>query len=212
MFPRKNPWRLILLLITLLVLAGCSAAENRNSAVEVGPTPTHTFAGTVTEDAPPVPDFVMQSADGPVQLSDYRGKYVYVYFGYTFCPDICPTTLADLARVREALGDDADNVQVMMITVDPERDTPEALKEYVTFFDPTFVGVTGSQKAIEEVGNLFGVQAEKQEGTAATGYLVDHTVLTYLIDPQGRARVAYPFGVKSSAFVDDLRWLLAQEG
>lgn len=212
MFSRKSLWPLALLLVTLLALAGCSAAGGSSSAAEAAPTPTHTFAGTVTEGAPPVPDFVMQSADGPVQLSDFRGKYVYVYFGYTFCPDICPTTLADLAGVREALGDDADKVQVMMITVDPGRDTPEVLKEYVTFFDPTFVGVTGSPQAINEVGKLFDVQATKREGTTATNYLVDHTALTYLIDPQGRARVAYPFGVKRSEFVEDLRWLFAQEG
>lgn len=173
---------------------------------------THEFAGAVLPDTQPMPDFTLTAAnDQPVSLSDYSGKYVFVYFGYTFCPDLCPDTLAKLARVRDELGAGADQVQVIMISVDPARDTPEILADYVSHFDPTFVGITGTKEEIDAVGVPYGLYYEAHEGTAASGYLVDHTARTFLIDKAGVARVAYPFDATTDALLADMEWLLAHE-
>lgn len=203
--------QLFLLAGFLLILFSLAACGSDGLGARATPTPDHEFAGTVSETQDVVPDFRMLSEDGLVQFSEFRGQYVFLYFGYTFCPDICPSTLADLARVRRDLGPDADKVQVLMITVDPERDTPEKLEEYVTFFDPTFIGLTGTQDAINAVGDLFGVTAEKTTEGVANSYLIDHSVLTFLVDPEGQIRVAYPFGVRSSDIVDDLRFLMEEQ-
>lgn len=151
------------------------------------------------------------SVDGPVSLLDFAGKYVFVYFGYTFCPDICPTTLLTLKKVREQLVDGADRVQVIMVSVDPERDTPETLDTYVHYFDDSFVGITGSKEEIDALGDPFGVYYEKGEGSAATGYLINHSARVYLIDPSGNARVAYPHGISAEEIVKDLEFLLRTE-
>lgn len=167
----------------------------------------HEFAGAAAVEPQLAPDFVLQSADGPVQLSDYDGQYVFIYFGYTFCPDICPATLAELARARRLLEDDADQVQVLMITVDPERDTPAQLAEYVSRFDPTFVGLSGDEAAINAIGKPYGLFYQRHEGSAATGYLIDHTARAFLLDPQRQVRVAYPYDAAAEDIVADLRYL-----
>jgi protein SCO1/2 len=196
---QKRLWSLFWLVLALTI-AGCGAEQ------------THEFAGAVLPEATPLSDFTLTAAgDTPVSLSDFRGQYVFVYFGYTFCPDFCPTTLAKLARVREGLGDDADRMQVIMVSVDPERDTPEALADYVTRFDPSFVGLSGTTAEIDAAGAPFGLFYQKNEGSAATGYLVDHSTRTYLIDPAGNARIAYPHDAAVEDIVADLRWLIEQE-
>lgn len=190
-----------LLFIALLII-GQSAC-----AVEA----THEFAGAVLESPEPLPDFTLMSADGPVSLSDFRGQYVFLYFGYMFCPDFCPTTMAKLAEVHRELGDDAERMQVVMISVDPERDTPDALAKYAAAFNPTFVGITGAKGEIDLVGEPFGLFYERHEGSAATGYLVDHSTRAYLIGPDGRALVAYPHDASAEAITADLRWLLSRD-
>lgn len=172
---------------------------------------THEFAGAVLEDGEPLPDFTLMSDAGPVSLSDFRGQYVFVYFGYTFCPDFCPTTMAKLATVHRDLGDDAGRMQVVMISVDPERDTPDKLATYAEAFNPTFIGITGTREEIDSTGEPYGLFYEIHEGSAATGYLVDHSTRTYLIGPDGRALVAYPHDAASDAILADLRWFLEQE-
>ncbi len=190
---------LMIVAVALVGLAGCSTAE------------THEFAGAALEDPQPVPDFTLTAADGPVSLSDFRDQYVFLYFGYTYCPDFCPTTLAKLRQVREGLGDDAGRMQAIMISVDPERDTPDLLARYVAAFDPTFVGLTGAPAEIDAAGDTYGLFYERHEGSAATGYLVDHSTRTYLIGPDGRALVAYPHDATADAILADLRWLIEQE-
>lgn len=177
-----------------------------------GETATHEFAGAELMAEEPLPDFSLTAAgDAPVSLSDFRGQYVYLYFGYTFCPDFCPTTLAKLANVQDRMGDDAGRVQVMMITVDPERDTPEVLARYVQTFDPSFIGLTGTTTEIDDAAQSLGVFFQRNEGSAASGYLVDHSTRTYLIGPDGRALVAYPHDAEAGAMAADLRWLIDQE-
>ena len=190
------------LLLAVLLVVGLSACSD----VE-----THEFAGAVLEDPEPLPDFTLTSADGPVSLSDFRGQYVFLYFGYMFCPDFCPTTMAKLAKVHRELGDDANRMQVIMISVDPERDTPDALAKYAAAFNPTFRGITGTKEEIDLVGEPYGLYYQRNEGSAATGYLVDHSTRTFLIGPDGRALVAYPHDAPAESMVSDLEWLLRQE-
>lgn len=194
--------RQILSLIALALLGAALAACGGAN---------HEFAGATLDPPLAAGDFTLDSAAGPVSLSDYRGQYVYLYFGYTFCPDACPVTLSKLAQLRRQLGEDAERMQVIMVTVDPERDTPAVLADYVTRFDPSFIGLAGSKEAIDAAGLPFGLYYQRNEATESGSYLVDHTTRTYLIDPQGNARVAYPYDAPVEPMLADLRWLLANE-
>ena len=141
-------------------------------------------------------------------LSDFRGKAVVVFFGFTHCPDVCPTTLADLSRVMEALGADADRVQVLFITVDPERDTPEDLGKYVHAFDPRFVALRGDAETTQRVAKDFKIYYEKRK--QGDSYTVDHSAQSYVFDPRGRLRLLVrPQGIATD-LPDDLRTLLKE--
>ena len=133
-------------------------------------------------------DFTLQSADGPVALHDFRGKVVLVYFGYTFCPDICPTSLAATAEGLKLLTpEERARVAMIFVSVDPKRDTPARLKEYVGFFHPAIVGVTGTPEAIAAIAKRYGVfYAEQKVETAGGGYVVDHSADTLVISADGR--------------------------
>jgi len=131
-----------------------------------------------------------------------------VYFGYTYCPDVCPTTLAELARALQRVGRRADQVQVIMITVDPERDTPEILARYLAHFDARFLGLSGTAAEIAAAATPLGIYFAKHEGTAATGYLVDHTATVAVIDRDGYLRLVFPFGTPGEDIASDLIHLL----
>jgi protein SCO1/2 len=194
---------LLFLMIGLLFASACSS--------EPAP-PDHTFAGATFNTPPQLPNITLMGVDGPVNLEDFTGEYVFVYFGYTFCPDVCPATMAELAKVREQLGDSAENVNVVMVTVDPERDTPQKTHEYASHFDPSFIGLSGTKAEIDAAALPFGIYYEKHEGSAESGYLVDHTARTFLVDTEGRARVAYGFDTRAEDIVTDLRYLFEQNG
>ncbi len=167
------------------------------------------FHGTVMQSPSPAAPFSLMSNTGQrVSLDDFRGKLVMLYFGYTYCPDVCPATLVEIAGAMDILGEDAERVQVIMISVDPERDTPELLGKYVAHFDPSFLGVTGTPDEIAEVATLYGIYFEKHEGTAASGYLVDHTATTMVLDEEGRLKLLLPFGVTAADMAADLAQLL----
>ena len=170
----------------------------------------HTFHGTVIQSPDPSYDFTLTSANGDVSLSDYRGKIVLVYFGYTFCPDICPATLANVGQSLKKLGTKADDIQLIMISLDPERDSPEKLAEYVGHFHPSFVGVTGSPDELDKVASLYGIFYEKAEGTNNIGYLINHTATLLVIDREGYLKLVFPFGVTVPEIVDDLKYMLRQ--
>lgn len=170
----------------------------------------HTFHGTVIQSPDPSYDFTLTSANGDVSLSDYRGKIVLVYFGYTFCPDICPATLANVGQSLKELGTKADDIQLIMISLDPERDSPEKLAEYVGHFHPSFVGVTGSPDELDKVASLYGIFYEKAEGTNNIGYLINHTATLLVIDREGYLKLVFPFGVTVPEIVDDLKYMLRQ--
>lgn len=170
----------------------------------------HDYAGTVYANPGPAAEFSLTSDSGEIgSLSDYRGKVVLLYFGYTFCPDICPASLAELATAFAALDPgDRDRVQVMMISVDPARDTPEVLGSYMDHFDPSFVGFTGTDSEIAAVAADYGVFYQAHEGTSATGYLVDHWAGTYLIDSEGRLVESFGFGTPGEDIAADVEeWL-----
>ncbi len=162
--------------------------------------------GTELVPPEPAPPFTLTAGGGqPVSLSDFQGRYVLLYFGYTTCPDFCPTTLAVLKQARERLGRRADDLQVLMITVDPRRDTPERLAEYMSFFDPTFIGLSGTAAEIASVADAYGIFYEAHEGTPESGYLVDHTTTLVGVDPEGNLRLFYSYGVTAEEIADDLR-------
>lgn len=168
----------------------------------------HNFHGTVIQSPDPAFDFTLTSSKGDVSLSDYRGKVVLIYFGYTFCPDICPATLANVGQALRSIGSQADDVQLIMISLDPERDTPKKLDEYVAHFHPSFIGVTGTDQQLAEVTSLYGIFYEKHAGSASTGYLIDHTATLLVIDREGSLKLVFPFGVTGAEIADDLKYML----
>jgi len=144
----------------------------------------------------------------PRSLEDYRGKVVVLFFGYTHCPDVCPTTLADAAAALKKLGPDAARVQVLFVTVDPERDTPQVLAQYVPAFDPSFVGLYGDAQATQRAAKEFRIFYAKNSSSTAGAYTVDHSAQVFVFDPQGRLRLlARPERI-SQDLADDLRTLL----
>jgi protein SCO1 len=155
------------------------------------------------------PDFSLQSsAGGTLALRSYRGKVVILGFGFTSCPDVCPVTLATLAQARRKLGPAAAGVQIVYITVDPERDNPARMKEYLNAFDPTFVGGSGPADRLAAVRQDYGILAEKK--VKGTSYLVAHSSYTYLIDRRGRLRALMQYGRGPDDYVHDLKILLAE--
>ena len=154
-------------------------------------------------------DFELRDPQGNARrLADFRGKAVVVFFGYTQCPDVCPTTLAALAEAMKELGPDADRVQVLFITVDPERDTPALLAQYVPAFDPRFLGLYGDAEATARTAKEFKIIYQKVPGSSAGTYTMDHSAGTYVFDPQGRLRLYVANGQGADVFAHDLRELL----
>ena len=142
------------------------------------------------------------------KLEDFRGKAVVLFFGFTHCPDVCPTTLAELSAAMKSLGKDAERVQVLFVTVDPERDTGEVLAQYVTAFDPRFLGLYGNAAATQRVAKDFKIYFEKRK--TGDSYSIDHSGQTYVIDPRGRLRLFVRHDRIASDLPDDLRVLLEE--
>lgn len=161
------------------------------------------------EPAHPAPELSLRGSDGQeLKLARYRGKLVLLVFGFLNCPEVCPTTLATLAEARRALGPQAAAVQVVYVTVDPERDSVAQMRPYLAAFDPSFVGGTGSPEALAAVRKAYGVVAEKvvRPGSA---YFMNHSSSVYLIDREGRLRAMMPYGHAAKDFVHDLQLMLA---
>ncbi len=195
----KKIWLLSLL---ILVTTACGSL--------ITFTPSN-YKGSLLPTPIPVPDFTLTGKNGEaVSLSDFQGKVVLLYFGYTFCPDICPTTMVDLAKVQQELDDSGEAVQVVMISVDPVRDTPDHLAEYVEHFHPTFVGLSGAKEAIDEAGLPFGLYYKIHEGTPASGYLVDHTSRVFVIDDNGRYTLSFAYETPWQDMVNDVRIMLTE--
>jgi protein SCO1/2 len=155
----------------------------------------------------------LPDADGkPRSLAEFKGKVVVVFFGYVQCPDVCPTTLAELAAVKQALGADGQRIQALFVTIDPARDTGEVLKAYVASFGSDFVALRGSEEQLKQAAREFKVFYAKVPGKAEGSYTMDHTAGAYLFDTQGRVRVFSRYGSGAPALTNDLKALLAQAG
>jgi protein SCO1 len=164
--------------------------------------------GSIIDPPKPMPDFTLQSARGPVSLSEFRGKIVVLYFGYTSCPDVCPTTLANLRQALNDLGQQADQVQVILVSVDWKRDTPEKLASYLSAFHPDFLGLTGAQAQIDAVTRDFGIYYKLNEPDAKGYYSVDHTATVQILDRQGNLIMTWPYGQTPADLLDDLKVLV----
>jgi protein SCO1/2 len=170
------------------------------------------FRGTYFDEPYPVAsEFALTRGDGTsFQLSEMRGRVVLLFFGYTSCPDVCPTTLAELNQAMKQLGDDANRVQVVFITVDPQRDTPQRVQEYVDHFNSNFIGLGGTEEELTKIWSDYGVFREIVEGTSALGYLVNHTARVTLIDKDGNLRLSFSFETPVEDIVHDLRIILKE--
>jgi protein SCO1/2 len=170
------------------------------------------YHGAVIEPPAQAADFTLTDQDGnPFRLSDQKGKIVLIFFGYTHCPDVCPITLAEFKQIKAMLGDKADQVRFVFVTVDPERDTPETINTFLQNFDPTFIGLTSDRATLEPVWKAYGVYQQKQDAGSAAGYLVDHSTRTYLIDSAGSWRINYPYGMEPEKIAQDLGHLMKEQ-
>ena len=154
-------------------------------------------------------DFRLTDHTGkPRSLADFKGKIVVLFFGYTQCPDVCPTTLTELSQVKQLLGADADKLQVLLVTVDPQRDTPEVLKAYMANFDPAFLALRGSAEELAAMAKDFKVYYKRTEGKTPTSYSMDHSAASYVYDTQGRLRLYTRYGSGAQALASDIKLLL----
>lgn len=152
--------------------------------------------------------FTLTGQDGkPHALGDYQGKAVALFFGYTHCPDICPITMLEYQQVMKLLGKDSDRVQVLFVSIDPQRDTPQVLAGYVPFFDKRFMGLTGSAEQVAKVAAQYKIVAQRQD-RADGGYTMDHSAGSYLFDTAGKLRVYVPYGTPAADIAHDLQQLL----
>ena len=154
-------------------------------------------------------DFSLPDHNGQLRsLKDFKGKLVVLFFGFTQCPDVCPTSMAELAEVKKLLGKDGDKLQGLFVTVDPERDTPELLKAYMANFDPTFLALRGSPEQLEAMAKEFKVYYKKVPGKTLTSYTMDHSAASYVYDTQGRLRLYTRYGSGAQALASDIKLLL----
>jgi protein SCO1/2 len=171
----------------------------------------YTYQGVLIDPPAQATDFSLKDQYGNTfRLSEQRGEVVLIFFGYTNCPDVCPVTLSEFKRIKADLGDQADRVRFVFITVDPERDTQERMQTYMNNFDSTFFGLSGERTELEPIWKAYGVYQERQDLGSAAGYLVDHSAIIYVIDQQGRWRLDYTFGMEVEKITKDLQYLLRE--
>lgn len=169
------------------------------------------FHGTIITPPLPLTDISLKTAGGELfRLSEQKGKIVLLFFGYTNCPDVCPITLGTFKQVHERLGKDVQNVKFVMITADPERDTPDKVAAYAARFNPEFIGLGGDMQDLRTLWKELGVFVEKQESTSAAGYLVSHTSSVYVLDQNGSLIMTLPYGTSAIDMANDVSELLNQ--
>jgi len=196
--------RILIAACAALALAGCDRPGSAPAA--------ESFQAIDITGAEYARELSLTDADGRRRtLGDFKGKVTVVFFGYTQCPDVCPSTMAELAMVKRELGPDGARMQAVFVTLDPERDTAELLKAYVTSFDPGFVALRGSPQETQAVARHFKVFYAKVPGKTEDSYTVDHTAGSYVFDAQGRVRLFTRYGSGAPALVHDLRLLLAEQ-
>lgn len=206
-FPRRRLLGhalLALLPLTSLLLSGCDRAPQPMKAA-----PPASFKSLDITGAEYARQLTLTAPDGqPRSLTDYKGKLIVVFFGYTQCPDVCPTTLTTMAEVKRLLGPDGDRMQVLFVSVDPERDTAELLKNYVGSFDPGWVGLRGTPEQTAATAKEFKVFYRKASGRAPESYTVDHTAASYVFDTEGKVRLYVRHATPAADIAADLKLLL----
>lgn len=184
--------------VSMLALTGCSDPKPEFKSVDI-------------TGADYAKNFSLTDHNGQLRtLQDFKGKVVVLFFGFTQCPDVCPTSMAELAEVKRQLGADGDKLQGLFISVDPERDTPEVLKAYMTNFDPSFLALRPTPEQLAAVAKDFKVYYKKVEGKTPTSYTMDHSAGSYVYDTQGRVRLYHRYGSGAPALAGDLKKLLAE--
>jgi protein SCO1/2 len=206
--PVRRPLLGALVLLAALGLAGCDKLGLGGAASGGGKAAYHAVDITGATYAQ---SLNLSDADGkPRSLAEWKGKVVVVFFGYTQCPDVCPTTLGELAEVKRSLGPQSEQVQGVFVSVDPERDTPAVLKAYVANFGAGFVGLTGTPEQVRNAARDFKVFFNKVPGKTDTSYTIDHTAGSYIYDKQGRVRLFSRYGSGAKALAEDIKALLAE--
>jgi protein SCO1 len=197
--------RTLLLAGAALMLSACDQAKV--------PAPQAGFKGVDITGAEYAQTLALPDQFGKARnLADFKGKVVVVFFGYTQCPDVCPTTMAELAQVKKTLGADGERIQGIFVTVDPERDTPDILQKYMASFDASFVALRGTPDQTKAVAKEFKVFYGKVPGQTEGSYTIDHTAGSYIFDPQGRVRLFVRYGSGADALAADLKALLSSAG
>lgn len=186
-----------MLILLILVLTACQGAKQPVALFGTDITGAD-FAGSFS---------LKDQAGKPRQLSDFKGKIVALFFGYTHCPDVCPTTMSDMANALKLMGKQSDDVQVLFVTLDPERDTQEVLAKYVPAFDARFIGLYGDDAQTAETAKTFKVFYAKQEDKGKSGYTIDHSAGTYVFDKNGKIRIFLKYGQKPKEIASDLATL-----
>ena len=201
MFPRNTLSRRRLLGATLgatgLFIAGCSERAASFSAIDI------TGADYAT-------GFSLTDHNGqPRTMVDFKGKAVVLFFGFTQCPDVCPTTMTELAEAKRLLGADGERLQGLFVSIDPERDTPEIMKQYMASFDPSFLALYAAPNQLPALAKSYKMYYKKVDGPTPTSYTMDHSAGSYVYDPQGRIRLYHRYGSGAAALAADLQKLLA---
>jgi protein SCO1 len=196
-----NTRRFALFSLAVLALTGCQKASSDKPA----------FKGIDLTGAEYARQLNLADQDGRARsLADFKGKVLVVFFGYTQCPDVCPTTMAEVAEVKRSLGAEGDKVQGIFVTIDPERDTAALLKAYLASFDPSFVGLRGSEEQTKAAAKEFKVFYAKVPGKTPDTYTMDHTAASFIFDTEGRVRVYARYGAGAEPLAHDIRLLLSE--
>jgi protein SCO1 len=187
---------LALILVFFLALSGCAEKKPEFRSVDI------TGADYAL-------DFALPDVNGQTKtLADFKGKAVVLFFGFAQCPDVCPTTMAEIASVKKSLGKDGEKVTAVFVSVDPERDTPQVLKAYMESFDPSFTALRGTPEQTAALAKYFKIYYKKVEGKTPTSYTIDHTAASFVYDSQGKLRLYTRYGMGAQALAEDLKILL----
>ncbi|MCU0496546.1 MAG: SCO family protein [Anaerolineae bacterium] len=193
---------IIVALITRMVLTQPTQTTSNDVVILQD---AESFDGVTRLDPTPITDVTLTDTNGQTMaFSAYQGRYVLTFFGFTHCPDVCPITMSDFRQVKQLLGEHSENVTFLMISVDGERDTPAVLDRFVKRFDPSFIGLTGTEAVIRPFALQFGAEFTLNKSPGAANYTVDHTASSFLVDPQGNLVAKYLYGIDPQVIVDDL--------